>query len=441
MKIVVKKLKDLKPYANNAKIHTPEQVAQIIESIETFGFNDPIAVDENGTVIEGHGRLLALKELGCTQVECIVLEGLTDEQKRAYIHVHNQLTLNTGFDLGILEQELRSIEGIDMGAFGFDMDFEIDGNFDFDDGENAEAELVDTAAKKEPRAKRGELWQLGRHRLLVGDSTSEADVDRLTGDQEMDLCVTDPPYNVALGQKDFNTYEARKRHRRTDGLVIMNDSMEDGEFYDFLLSFYQQMLRVLKAGGSYYIFHADSEGLNFRAALQGAGGQPRQILIWVKNAMTLGRQDYQWKHEPILYGWKEGAAHYFVNDRCQTTVFENVTDPESLTREELVKLATHLLLEREHYRSSVIHEKRPARSVEHPTMKPVPLCAKLIQNSSKRGDNIIDFFGGSGSTLMACEETGRNCYTMELDPGYADVIISRWEDATGERAVLLNGAE
>ena len=366
---------------------------------------------------------------------------MTDEQKRAYIHVHNQLTLNTGFDLGILEQELRSIEGIDMGAFGFDMDFEIDGNFDFDDGENAEAELVDTAAKKEPRAKRGELWQLGRHRLLVGDSTSEADVDRLTGDQEMDLCVTDPPYNVALGQKDFNTYEARKRHRRTDGLVIMNDSMEDGEFYDFLLSFYQQMLRVLKAGGSYYIFHADSEGLNFRAALQGAGGQPRQILIWVKNAMTLGRQDYQWKHEPILYGWKEGAAHYFVNDRCQTTVFENVTDPESLTREELVKLATHLLLEREHYRSSVIHEKRPARSVEHPTMKPVPLCAKLIQNSSKRGDNIIDFFGGSGSTLMACEETGRNCYTMELDPGYADVIISRWEDATGERAVLLNGAE
>ena len=429
MKIVVKKLKDLKPYANNAKIHTPEQVAQIKESIETFGFNDPIAVDENGTVIEGHGRLLALKELGWTEAECIILEGLTDEQKRAYIHVHNQLTLNTGFDLGILEQELRSIEGIDMGAFGFDMDFEIDGNFDFDDGENAEAELVDTAAKKEPRAKRGELWQLGRHRLLVGDSTSEADVDRLTGDQEMDLCVTDPPYNVSYVGKT------------ADALTIENDDMDESQFYDFLRDFYIQMMRALKPGGSYYIFHADSAGLIFRAALQEAGGPVKQNLIWVKNSMVLGRQDYQWKHEPILYGWKEGAAHYFVNDRCQTTVFENVTDPESMTREELVKLATHLLLEREHYRSSVIHHDRPSRSTLHPTMKPVTLCAKLIQNSSKRGDNIIDFFGGSGSTLMACEETGRNCYTMELDPGYADVIISRWEDATGERAVLLNGAE
>ena len=429
MIIVQKKIKDLKPYANNAKIHTPEQVAQIKESILTFGFNDPIAIDENGTVIEGHGRLLALQELGWTEVDCIPLEGLTEEQKRAYIHVHNQLTLNTGFDLEILEQELRSIEGIDMGAFGFDLDFEIDGNFDFDDGENAEAELVDTAAKKPPRAKRGELWQLGRHRLMVGDSTSESDVERLTGGAEMDLCVTDPPYNVAYVGKT------------ADALTIENDDMDESQFYEFLRDFYIQMMNALKPGGCYYIFHADSAGLTFRAALQEAGGPVKQNLIWVKNSMVLGRQDYQWKHEPILYGWKEGAAHYFVNDRCQTTVFENVSDPESMTREELVKLATHLLLEREHYRSSVIHHDRPTRSDLHPTMKPVALCAKLIQNSSKRGDNIVDFFGGSGSTLMACEETGRNCFTMELDPSYADVIISRWEDATGERAVLLNGAE
>lgn len=440
MKIVKRKISELKPYENNAKIHTPEQVAQIKESIRQFGFNDPIAIDEHDMIIEGHGRLLALQEMGWTEVECIPLEGLTDDQKRAYIHIHNQLTMNTGFDLDILEQELRSIEGIDMGFFGFDLDFAIDADFDFDDGESAQAELESKVAAAEPRAQKGQLWQLGRHRLMVGDSTSAADVDRLTGGAAMDLCVTDPPYNVALGQNDYSTHEARKRHRRTDGLTIMNDSMEDGEFYDFLLSFYEQMLRVLKPGASYYVFHADSEGLNFRAALREAGGQLRQTLIWVKNQMTPGRQDYQWRHEPCLYGWKEGAGHYFVNDRTQTTVFENTADPESMSREELVQLATFLLAKMEAIHSSIVREKKPTRSELHPTMKPVPLCAKLIQNSSKRGDNVIDFFGGSGSTLMACEETGRNCYTLELDPKYADVILTRWEEATGERAVLLNGS-
>jgi site-specific DNA-methyltransferase (adenine-specific) len=245
----------------------------------------------------------------------------------------------------------------------------------------------------------------------------------------MDLCVTDPPYNV--------NYVGGT----ADAMTIANDDMSETEFYTFLRDFYVQMMNALKPGGGYYIFHADSAGLIFRAALQEAGGRVKQNLIWVKNSLVLGRQDYQWRHEPILYGWKDGAAHYFVNDRCQTTVFENVTDPESMTREELVKLATHLLLEREHLRSSVIRENKPTRNDLHPTMKPIPLCAKLIQNSSKRGDNVIDFFGGSGSTLMACEETGRNCFTIELDPRYADVIISRWEEATGERAVLLNGAE
>lgn len=438
MKIEKIRISDLKPYENNAKIHTPEQVEQIKKSIQDFGFNDPLAVDENNMIIEGHGRLLALQALGETEVECIRLDGLTDDQKRAYIHIHNQLTMNTGFDMAILEAELKSIEGIDMAFFGFDMDFELDSDFTFDDGENAAAEVAAAAAAKEPRAKLGQLWQLGSHRLLVGDSTNAADVDRLTDGEEMDLCVTDPPYNVALGQTDYSTNEARKRHRRTDGLVIMNDSMEDGDFYDFLSSFYQQMLRVLKPGGSYYIFHADSEGLNFRAALQGAGGQLRQTLIWVKNSMTLGRQDYQWKHEPILYGWKEGAGHYFVNDRCQTTVFENKTDPESMTREELVQLATFLLAKMESL-GSAIHHDRPSRSELHPTMKPVALCGKLIQNSSKRGEKVIDFFGGSGSTLMACEETGRKCYTIELDPRYADVIINRWEESTGGKAVLLSG--
>ena len=426
MKIELLKVSDLKPYENNAKIHDEEQIAQIIESIKLCGFNDPIAVDENNMIIEGHGRLLALQEMGWTEVECIRLSHMTEEQKRAYIHIHNQLTMNTGFDLDILEQELRSIEGIDMGAFGFDMDFEVDSDFTFDDGENAAAEAT-AAAAKDPRAKKGQLWQLGRHRLMVGDSTKAADVKKLTGGALMDLCVTDPPYNVDYVGKT------------ADALTIQNDSMDDNAFYNFLLKFYTQMLRVLKPGGSYYIFHADSAGLTFRGALEEAGGPVKQNLIWVKNSMVLGRQDYQWKHEPILYGWKEGAGHYFVNDRCQTTVFENQVNPENLSREELVNLAGFLLAKMEALNSSVIHEKRPTRSDLHPTMKPVALCAKLIQNSSKRGENVIDFFGGSGSTLMACEETGRNCYALELDPKYADVIITRWEETTGERAVLLNG--
>ena len=426
MKIERLPVSDLKPYENNAKIHTPEQVSQIKKSIQDFGFNDPIAVDENNMVIEGHGRLLAVQELGWKEVDCIRLDGMTEDQKRAYIHIHNQLTMNTGFDLDILEQELKSIEGIDMAFFGFDTDFEIDSDFTFDDGENVAADVAAAAAAKEPRAKGGQLWQLGRHRLMIGDSTDAADVEKLTAGEYMDLCVTDPPYNV--------NYEGGTQ----DKMTILNDNLDDHSFFIFLRDFYRQMLRVLRPGGGYYIFHADSEGLNFRAALQDAGGQVKQNLIWVKNSLVLGRQDYQWKHEPILYGWKDGAGHYFVNDRCQTTVFENKMDPESMTREELVQLASFLLAKIETL-GSVIHHDRPTRSELHPTMKPVALCAKLIQNSSKRGEKVVDFFGGSGSTLMACEETGRICYTMELDTKYADVILSRWEDATGERAVLLSG--
>lgn len=425
MKIEKIRISDLKPYKNNAKCHPPQQVEQIKKSIQEFGFNDPIAVDENNMVIEGHGRLLAVQALGWTEVDCIRLDGMTDEQKRAYIHIHNQLTMNTGFDLDILEAELKSIVGIDMAFFGFDMDFELDSDFSFDDGENAAAE-VEAAATKEPRAQNGQLWSLGRHRLFVGSSTDANDVDRLTGGEEMDLCVTDPPYNV--------NYEGGTK----DKMTILNDNMDDHSFYNFLHDFYEQMLRVLKPGGSYYIFHADSEGLNFRAALQGAGGTVKQNLIWVKNSLVLGRQDYQWKHEPILYGWKEGAGHYFVNDRCQTTVFENKADPQNMTRDELIRLAGYLLAKMDAI-GSAIHHDRPTRNELHPTMKPVALCGKLIQNSSKRGEKVVDFFGGSGSTLMACEETGRTCYTMELDTRYADVIINRWEEATGEKAVLLNG--
>lgn len=421
-------LKSLRPYENNAKIHTPEQVEQIVASIREFGFNDPIAVDENNMVIEGHGRLLALQELGIQEVEVIRLTGLTDEQKRAYIHVHNQLTMNTGFDLEILEQELRNITSIDMGEFGFDLDFDIEMDpSDFDDGEP----VGSTESHIEKRCQRGQVWQCGNHRLMCGDSTSAADVDLLTGGVPMDLCITDPPYNVNY---TGGTAEA---------MTIQNDNMDDLHFHAFLHDFYVQMLRVLKPGGGFYIFHADSEGLNFRSALREAGGQVKQNLIWVKNSLVLGRQDYQWKHEPCLYGWKDGAGHYFTNDRCQTTVFEYRPDLDSMDREQLLQTAKLMLSALEQANTSVIHENKPARNDLHPTMKPVPLVQRLVQrlvqNSSRRGEKVLDLFGGSGSTMMACEACGRSAYLMELDPKYCDTTLSRWEEETGRKAVLIYG--
>ena len=239
---------------------------------------------------------------------------------------------------------------------------------------------------------------------------------------EADLCVTDPPYNVDYVGKT------------ADALTIQNDDMNEQAFYNFLYDFYVQMMRVLKPGGAFYIFHADSWGLLFRAALQQAGGIVKQNLIWSKNTMVLGRQDYQWKHEPILYGWKEGAGHYFTSDRCQTTVFESKTDLEAMNREQLLEAAQFLKTQLDNVNSTVIKENKPARSDLHPTMKPVPLCARLIRNSSRRGEIVLDLFGGSGSTLLACEQSGRTCYTMELDPGYCDVILQRWEEATGDKA-------
>jgi DNA modification methylase len=336
--------------------------------------------------------------------------------------------MNTGFDLDILEQELRSIEGIDLGFFGFDLDFAVEPELDFDDGEKAQAELTAAAAQQPPRAKLGQLWALGEHRLLVGDCTSAEAVNRLTGGQQMDLCVTDPPYNVDYVGKT------------ADALTIENDSMNLGQFYEFLRDFYKQMLRALKPGGSFYVFYSPgANGLTFREALHAIGGRERQILAWVKNSMVLGHSDYHYKHEPCLYGWKEGAGHYFTKDRTQTTVFENRPDPENMTHAELVQLAHFLLDKLEALPNTIIRENKPARNALHPTMKPIPLLARLIQNSSRRGEKVIDFFGGSGSTLMACQETGRVCYTMELDPKYADVIIARWEESTGGKAVLMYG--
>ena len=412
----------IRPYENNAKIHTEEQIQQIKKSILEFGNNDPIAIDANGVIIEGHGRLMALQELGYTEVEVIRLGHLTEEQRKAYTLIHNKLTMNTGFDLTLLNIELADIKLINMEDYDFDLDINDDMVI-----EDIEEDNFNPEVPEEATAKRGQVYQLGEHRLMCGDSTSPADVQKLMGDEQADCLVTDPPYNVNYGGDAHSP--AAGKHR-----VIENDNLTDSDFYNFLLAFYRNAEAALKPGGSFYIWHADSEGYNFRKALRDAGLQLRQTLIWNKNSLVLGRQDYQWKHEPCLYGWKDGAGHYFTSSRSETTVIEDeVPDFSKMKKEELVQMLQRVYSQA----TTVIDEMKPSKSDLHPTMKPLRLMAYLIQNSTRKGEIVLDLFGGSGSTLIASEETKRRCRMMEYDPRYVDVIIQRWEEQTGKKAVLL----
>lgn len=389
---------DLVPYANNAKKHPKEQIDQIAESISEFGNCDPIAVwhneDGEAEIVEGHGRAMALKQLGIDTAPVICLDHLTDEQRRAYTHVHNQTTLSSGFDEQALIEDMDNLD-MDWEALGFS-EFMPDFEHDDIEDEGMPEEVV-------CRCKRGDVWMLGAHRVKCGSSTDPDDMADLLRGGVADLIVTDPPYNVALGQHDRPS-EAKQLHRRTDGLVIANDSWDnDEDFIEFLRSAFELGMDALKPGGAFYIWHADTQRMNFLKACERAGMTIRECLVWVKNVFTLGRQDYQWRHEPCLYGWKDGASHQWYSDRKQSTVLEF---------------------------------DKPSSNSEHPTMKPIPLIAYQIENSSKEGDLVLDMFGGSGSTLIACEKLGRKCVTMELDPHYCDVIISRWEEMTGQRATL-----
>lgn len=378
---------DLKAYERNAKLHPAEQIQQIKTSIQEFGFNDPVAVWNDNEIIEGHGRLIAAKELGYTEIPVIRLDSLTDEQRKAYMLVHNKLTMDTGFDLELLNIELGSINDIDMTEFGFEFEmFSDDSSEVIEDDYNEEL-------PEEPKSKLGDIYQLGRHRLMCGDSTNVEQVKVLTNGELVDMLLTDPPYNVA--------YEGKTK----DKLKIKNDNMEDTAFRQFLCSAFSAANEVMKAGAVYYIWHSDSEGYNFRGACHDIGWQVREVLIWNKNSMVLGRQDYQWKHEPCLYGWKDGASHLWASDRKQTTV---------------------------------IDFNKPNKSDIHPTMKPVGLFDYQIQNNTKGGDIVLDLFNGSGTTIIACEQNGRKAYCMELDPKYVDAAIDRWEKFTGQKAVKLN---
>lgn len=399
MEIVYKKTMDLIPYVNNTRTHSDKQVSQIASSIKEFGFTNPILIDAQGGIIAGHGRLMAANKLKMQEVPCIVLDGLTEAQKKAYIIADNKLALNAGWDEELLKLELENLKELDfdIDLLGFDAD-ELDSLLNIEPEEVIEDDF-EMELPEEPKSKRGDIWLLGRHRLMCGDSTSQEDVNTLMDGNKSDMLLTDPPYNVA--------YEGKTK----DALTIQNDKMENDQFRTFLKDAFATANEVLKAGGVFYIWHADSEGYNFRGACFDVGWKVRQCLIWNKNSMVMGRQDYHWKHEPCLYGWKEGAGHLWASDRTQTTILDF---------------------------------NRPTSNKERPTMKPVTLFDYQIKNNTKGNDIVLDLFAGSGTTIMACEQNGRNGYGMELDEKYVDVIVDRYikfKESDSDVKLLRDGKE
>ena len=414
----------LTPYQNNARKHQREDVGAIVESIKEFGFDDPIGVwGGHNVIVEGHGRLMAAKKLGMKAVPVIHLDHLTDEQRRAYALAHNRTAELSEWDEVVKELELSSISEIDMSRFGFDP---------FKKDEDEIAEDTPPLPPEEPKSKPGDIYQLGRHRLMCGDSTDPDEVDKLLGGVTVDLFLTDPPYNVNLGSIPTPT--------ESNIVPILNDSMPEQEFIHFLASALWNAERNMRPGAALYIFYVGLHHMEFEGAFrQILPFKLHEQLVWVKSAFVLGRNsDYQWQHECCLYGWKTGAAHYFTNSRQEGTVIEDRSMKLSTMKKgELIQLCEKLLGLDEP--GTVLRADKPTIADLHPTVKPQALLVPLIRNSSKKGWNVLDLFGGSGSTLIACEQTGRTCYMMELDPHYVDVIIARWEEFTGQKAELLNG--
>lgn len=422
-------IENVRPYENNPRKIPQKAVDAVAASIKEFGFKQPIVVDKAGVIIVGHTRLKAAEKLGLAKVPVIVASDLTDEQARAYRLADNRTGEIAMWDRPILDDELRRILDIDMMDFGFlepePEPEETDDNFDPEEA----MDKARSGSEGDGAIRRGDIFRLGDHILMCGDSTAAEDVTRLMGGGTADMVLTDPPYNVDYGAKNefLNTFCKGNRNEKD----ISNDRMGDEAFHSFLVAAFRQIFNALKEGGAFYIWHADSEGLNFRIAVKESGLTLKQTLIWNKNNFVLGRQDYQWRHEPCLYGWKEGASHYFIEDRSQETVFQKKPeDVDGMTEEEAKETLKKILS----LPATVIDCPKPQRSDEHLTMKPVTLMARLIRNSTRREDIVLDLFGGSGSTLIACEQLGRKCRMMELDPLYCRVIIDRWEKLTGRKA-------
>ncbi len=384
----------LRPYDRNARKHAKKDIDAIAASIKEFGFDDPIGIWGDGLIVEGHGRLLAAKQMGMTSVPCIRLDHLTDEQRRAYTLAHNRTAELSGWDFDIQAAELAGIEDIDMTLFGFDP---LEGKAREDDYTPQPPEV--------PKAKLGDIYQLGRHRLMCGDSTSAADVATLMGGVKADMLLTDPPYNVNVNGKAGS---------------ILNDNLADADFQVFLHNAFNAAKLTMRGGAAFHIWHASSTAYPFFGALRECGMPVRQVLIWVKNQSTIGRQDFQWQHEPCLAG---------------DVLPEETEDPEAALYGWTDGAHTWRKKRRE---KTILYFDKPMASKEHPTMKPVLLFDYEMQCNTAPGDNVLDIFGGSGTTIIAAEQNGRNAFLMELDPKFVDVIIDRWEKFTGETAVKLN---
>lgn len=430
---------------NPRKALTPEdsEYQKIKRSIEEFGYVDPIIINEDGTIIGGHQRCTVLKDLGYEEADVVVVS-LDKQREKALNIALNKITgewdelklkdLLLDLDLGDYDISLTGFEQEDLAELVDNLAVEPEAMDDDFDGEAVLEDIV------EPKTKLGDVWKLGRHRLMCGDSTSQEDVATLMKGEMADLIITDPPYNVNYGDKAemLDTY-LQKGHRNNSR--IKNDNMDNESFYSFMLQIYQSAYEFMREGAAIYVFHAESTGHIFRQAFLDAGLKLAQCLIWEKNAFVLGRQDYQWRHEPCLYGWKEGAAHYFINDRTQDTVIlEDDVDFEAMKKADLIAYLQDMHRKYKD-QTSVIYENKPTRNDIHPTMKPVTLIGRLMSNSSKSGWNVLDLFGGSGSTLMAAEQLGRTAFLMELDEKFCDVIVKRWEEYTGQSAIRISGGD
>ena len=374
----------LVPYVNNARTHSPEQITKLRSSLREFGFINPVIIDRDFNVIAGHGRILAAKEEGITEVPCVFADYLSEAQKKAYIIADNRMAMDAGWDEELLRVEIESLQGMDFDPLltGFD---EKELAALFDDGMEAKEDDfdVDAELQKPAFSRLGDVWTLGRHRLVCGDSTKAETYTTLMDGVKANLVITDPPYNV--------NYEGSAGK-------IKNDNMAGEKFYEFLLAAFQNMESVMAADASIYVFHADTEGLNFRRAFADAGFYLSGCCIWKKQSLVLGRSPYQWQHEPVLYGWKKNGKHQWYTGRKETTIWEF---------------------------------DKPKKNGDHPTMKPIPLLAYPIGNSSMANSVVLDPFGGSGSTLIACEQTDRICRTIELDEKFCDVIVNRYIEQVG----------